>query len=44
MLATWEDVPWDELAFPTVAWALRQHREVIGKDEFPPFSNPVDGV
>lgn len=43
-LWAWEDIPWTELAFPTVYWALRQHREVIGKTGFPPFSNPVDGV
>jgi ADP-ribose pyrophosphatase YjhB (NUDIX family) len=44
MLTSWEDIPWDELAFPTVAWALRQHREVEGRAEFAPFSNPQDGV
>ncbi|MCQ8185769.1 NUDIX hydrolase [Parvularcula maris] len=44
MLASWEDIPWDELAFPTVVWALRQHREVEGRADFPPFSNPADGV
>ena len=24
----WEDVPWEELAFPSVRWALTQEREV----------------
>ncbi|MEM9838640.1 MAG: NUDIX hydrolase [Pseudomonadota bacterium] len=44
MLVSWEDIPWTELAFPTVYWALRHHREVIGTKAFPPFSNPEDGV
>ncbi|MBP2300171.1 NUDIX hydrolase [Azospirillum picis] len=26
-LFAWEDIPWDEIAFPTVHWALREHRE-----------------
>ena len=25
-LFAWDDIPWDELAFPSVAWALRQYR------------------
>lgn len=44
MLVSWEDIPWTELAFPSVYWALNQHREVIGQAQFPPFSNPDDGV
>ncbi|MEM1379967.1 MAG: NUDIX hydrolase [Pseudomonadota bacterium] len=44
MLVPWEDIPWTELAFPTVYWALRHHREVLGKSGFVPFSNPADGV
>ena len=43
-LWAWEDIPWTELAFPTVYWALRHHKEVVGKAAFPPFSNPTDGV
>ena len=43
-LVAWEAIPWTELAFPTVYWALRQHREVAGRASFPPFSNPQDGV
>lgn len=41
-LFAWEDIPWGEIAFPTVRWALRQHRSVIGKSEFAPFGNPPD--
>lgn len=39
-LFAWEDIPWEEIAFPTVRWALHQHRSVIGKDDFAPFGNP----
>jgi ADP-ribose pyrophosphatase YjhB (NUDIX family) len=39
-LALWEDIPWDELAFPTVRWALHHFREVRELESFPPFSNP----
>jgi ADP-ribose pyrophosphatase YjhB (NUDIX family) len=26
----WDDIPWEELAFPSVRWALQQEREVQG--------------
>lgn len=39
-LFAWDDIPWDEIAFPTVRWALRQHRSVIGQNDFAPFGNP----
>lgn len=26
---TWEEIPWDELAFPTVQWALEYARDVV---------------
>lgn len=39
-LFTWEDIPWDEIAFPTVRWALHQHRSVIGRANFTAFGNP----
>ncbi|MEL6365999.1 MAG: NUDIX hydrolase [Pseudomonadota bacterium] len=43
-LFEWADIPWDDLAFPTVFWALQAFDEVREKTDFPPFSNPVDGV
>ncbi len=49
-LFRWEEIPWSELAFPTVRWALEQFREVRGRDVFQPFGNPpgqgggADGV
>ncbi len=43
-LYDWDDLPWPDLAFPTVGWALRHYRDSMGKNNFPPFSNPVDGL
>jgi ADP-ribose pyrophosphatase YjhB (NUDIX family) len=37
----WEDIPWSELAFPTVAWALRDYRAWLGGAPAP-FTNPSD--
>jgi ADP-ribose pyrophosphatase YjhB (NUDIX family) len=42
-LFRWEDVPWEELSFPSVEWALRLHAEVRDTDRFPPFRFPEDG-
>jgi ADP-ribose pyrophosphatase YjhB (NUDIX family) len=39
-LFRWEEIPWEDLAFPSVHWALRHFREVRGKDIFPPFPAP----
>lgn len=44
MLARWEDLPWADIAFPTVGWALRHYRESRGRADFPPYSNPVEGL
>jgi len=38
-----DELPWGDLAFPSVHWALQQHRSVIGQEDFPPFTNP-DGA
>lgn len=35
----WDDIPWGELAWPTVRWALTHARSVEGRDDFAPFSN-----
>ncbi|MDZ4759728.1 MAG: NUDIX hydrolase [Alphaproteobacteria bacterium] len=40
MLTAWDDIPWAELASPSVGWALRQWRETAGKTVFVPFGNP----
>lgn len=39
-LFEWADIPWSELAFPTVVWALTHYAETRDRDHFPPFSNP----
>ncbi len=39
-LFDWEEIPWGELAFPSVHWALNQWRETRGRAEFAPFGNP----
>ena len=39
-LFDWADIPWDDLAFPSVHWVLNHHREVRGKVGFAPFTNP----
>jgi ADP-ribose pyrophosphatase YjhB (NUDIX family) len=30
LLATWDEIPWDELAFPTVRWILEHARSLRG--------------
>ena len=39
-LVTWEEIPWDDLAFPSVHWSLNHHRAVEGRTQFAPFANP----
>lgn len=39
-LATWEEIPWADLAFPSVKWSLDAHRSVEGRTGFAPFGNP----
>jgi ADP-ribose pyrophosphatase YjhB (NUDIX family) len=36
----WDEIPWTELAFPSVHWALTQFRSVIDQGVIAPFSNP----
>ncbi|MBL8708916.1 MAG: NUDIX hydrolase [Rhodospirillaceae bacterium] len=39
-LFTWREIPWDELAFPSVRWALTHFDAVRDQAHFPAFSNP----
>ncbi len=39
-LFEWSEIPWDDIAFPSVHWALSQFRQALGNDNFAPFSNP----
>jgi ADP-ribose pyrophosphatase YjhB (NUDIX family) len=36
----WDEIPWDDLAFPTVHWALRHFDEVRDQAEFAARTNP----
>jgi len=40
-LFAWDDIPWSDLAFPSVHWALNHHREVGEATLFLPRSNPA---
>ena len=40
-LATWDELPWNDLAFPSVRWALRHYRAWQDGASLP-FSNPTD--
>ena len=35
-LFEWDDIPWEDLAFPSVHWALAHFKEVEGKKDFTP--------
>ena len=39
-LFAWDDIPWNELAFPSVHWALHHFRQSEGQRAFAPFTNP----
>ncbi len=39
-LFAWEEIPWDDLAFPSVRWALGHFKEVRGQATFAARSNP----
>ncbi len=36
----WEEIPWGELAFPSVGWALNHWRETFWQAAFVPFTAP----
>lgn len=40
-LFDWADIPWSELAFPTVVWALSHYAESRNQTAFAPFANPA---
>jgi ADP-ribose pyrophosphatase YjhB (NUDIX family) len=39
-LYDWTDIPWPDLAFPTVRWALEHHQEIGTASSFAPRTNP----
>lgn len=40
-LFDWKDIPWSELAFPTVVWALTHYAETRHSSDFVAFGNPA---
>jgi ADP-ribose pyrophosphatase YjhB (NUDIX family) len=36
----WDDILWDELAFPSVHWVLGHYRESQDQENIAPFTNP----
>jgi ADP-ribose pyrophosphatase YjhB (NUDIX family) len=40
-LFAYDDIPWDEIAFPTGTWALRDWAKTRDQSSFIPFSNPA---
>lgn len=42
-LFSWDDIPWNDLAYPNVAWSLRHHRDLEGQPGFAPRGIPADG-
>ena len=43
-LFDWDEIPWNEIAFPTVHWALNHFQQVRGRSGFPAFTNPEGGT
>lgn len=39
-LFDWEAIPWSELAFPSVPWALNHHRATLSQPGLSAFSSP----
>lgn len=39
-LFTFDEIPWDDLAFPSVRWALHHFAQSRALHGFPPFTNP----
>ncbi len=42
-LFAWDDIPWDDLAYPNVAWSLQHHRDLVGQTGFAPRGIPANG-
>jgi ADP-ribose pyrophosphatase YjhB (NUDIX family) len=44
----WDEIPWSDLAFPSVHWALAEYRARLGQTAFAPGVNPAgqtgDGI
>jgi len=40
-LFAWDEIPWNDLAFPSVHWVLGHYRQAEGQTDFAPFTNPA---
>ena len=40
----WDEIPWEDIAFPSVRWALRAWRETAGAALGPPAMNPPEDL
>jgi hypothetical protein len=38
----WDEIPWDDLAFPSVRWALHHEREAQASGDFSARCAPPD--
>jgi ADP-ribose pyrophosphatase YjhB (NUDIX family) len=38
----WDEIPWDEIAFPSVHWALGHEKDVRASGDLTPRSTPLD--
>lgn len=43
-LFSWDEIPWGDIAFPTVHWALEHDRKVEAGEANAPFDNPEGQV
>ena len=43
-LFAWTDIPWADLAFPSVRWALEHYRDVEGRTDFAPRPEGAPGL
>lgn len=43
-LFRWDEIPWRDIAFPTVHWSLREHHARLGQDLCIPAVNPPPDV
>jgi ADP-ribose pyrophosphatase YjhB (NUDIX family) len=41
-LFDWSEIPWDRLAFPSVAWALQDHRAQLDGNSHPPVARATE--
>lgn len=42
-LFEWDQIPWSDLAFPSVQWTLMHFKMVEGRSTFPVFTSPPPG-